>query len=178
LTFTWTVYRTMDGNDQTLEKSGIANNPAGRQLSRRRFLAWLIPGSLVATAVLIFDQVLRFLSFQPSTGESTVVAVGQLEDYPRGSLTYVPEARAYIGHDGRGLYALDAVCPHLGCLVEPGRKDGFVCPCHGSRFDAAGQARTGPATGSLSYLHLWQEEDGQLRMDRAEVVEATTRLVP
>ena len=168
----------MDRTDQTLENNEIAGSLAGRQLSRRGFLTWLVPGSLVITAVLIFDQMLRFLSFQPSSGESTIVAVGQLEDYPPGSPTYVPEARAYIGHDERGLYALDAVCPHLGCLVEPGRKDGFTCPCHGSRFDADGQVRTGPATKSLSYLYLWREEDGQLMMDRAEVVDATTRLNP
>jgi Rieske Fe-S protein len=168
----------MDRNDQTLEDSVTSNNLTGRQLNRRGFLTWLIRGSAVATAALIVGQVLRFLSFEPLDGEPTTMAVGQPQDYSLGSLTYVPEARAYIGHDGRGLYALDAVCPHLGCLVEPGRKDGFTCPCHGSRFDADGQVRTGPATKSLSYLYLWQEDGGQLMMDRAEVVDATTRLNP
>lgn len=151
---------------------------AGRQLSRRGFLTWLVPGSLVATVALVVDQVLRFLSFQPLNGEPTFVAVGQSKDYPPGSLTYVREARAYVGRDTGGLYALDAVCPHLGCLVEPGRQDGFTCPCHGSRFDAEGQARTGPATGALRYLYLWRDDDGQLLIDRADAVGATARLIP
>jgi cytochrome b6-f complex iron-sulfur subunit len=168
----------MGRNDPTPKKSGKADEMAGRRLSRRGFLTWLVPGSLVATAVLVVDQVLRFLSFQPLNGETTVVPIGQLEDYPLGSLTYVREARAYVGRDTGGLYALDAVCPHLGCLVEPGRKDGFRCPCHGSRFDAVGQVLTGPATGSLRYLYLWWEDGDQLMIDRAGAVGATARLIP
>jgi len=168
----------MNKNLRALEDNGASNTLEGRQLNRRGFLTWLMRGSVIATTALVVGQVLRFLSFRPLDGETTVVPVGQPKDYPPGSLTYVRDARAYIGRDTGGLYALDAVCPHLGCLVEPGRKDGFTCPCHGSRFDAAGQVRTGPATGSLRYLYLWREEGDQLMIDRAEAVGATARLIP
>lgn len=148
-----------------------------RQISRRGFLTWLTRGSLAAAAALVAGQVVRFLSFQPSGGNPAVVSVGQPKDYPRGTLVYVAEAQAYIGHDRGGLYALDAVCTHLGCLVEQHEEGGFVCPCHGSDFDAEGQPLTGPATKPLRHLRLWLDEDGQLMVGRAQPVDAVARLI-
>ena len=40
------------------------------------------------------------------------------------------------------------ICTHLGCV--PGRKkDGWVCPCHGSRYDNSGRILKGPAPRNL-----------------------------
>ncbi|MBN1134970.1 MAG: Rieske 2Fe-2S domain-containing protein [Anaerolineae bacterium] len=146
-------------------------------MNRRKFLTLAARGSLAAAAVAAASQVVRFLAFQPPDPTPTTLPVGQPGSYPRGSLIYVAEARVYIGHDRRGLYAVDAVCPHLGCLVELAEKGGFVCPCHDSRFDAEGQVVTGPATRPLSYLRLWlDQEQGQLMVDRGEPVEPSARL--
>ncbi|MDQ2750893.1 MAG: Rieske (2Fe-2S) protein, partial [Actinomycetota bacterium] len=47
--------------------------------------------------------------------------------------------------------ALDATCPHQGCAVDfVSASEGFVCPCHQSRFSAAGKVLTGPASSDLS----------------------------
>lgn len=56
--------------------------------------------------------------------------------------------------DGTGLFALDARCPHLGCTINRHDAGELVCPCHGSRFDASGARRTGPATTGLRRLPL------------------------
>lgn len=133
-------------------------------------------GFLVSAVVLAIDQVLRFLSFEPDGDEVTVVPLGLPGDYSRDSLVYVAAGRAYVGRDTQGFYALDAVCTHLGCLVEMEKKGGFKCPCHGSRFDAEGHPKTGPATKPQRYLYLWLEQDGQLMVDRERAVEASTRL--
>lgn len=46
--------------------------------------------------------------------------------------------------------ALDATCPHQGCPVSfVSASDGFVCPCHQSRFDATGKVLNGPASRDL-----------------------------
>src|SRR5882672_1192924 len=47
--------------------------------------------------------------------------------------------------DGK-LEALSAVCPHLGCAVALDQ-NGFLCPCHASRWSAAGDlvGGSGPA---------------------------------
>ncbi|XP_011147434.1 cytochrome b-c1 complex subunit Rieske, mitochondrial [Harpegnathos saltator] len=44
------------------------------------------------------------------------------------------------------------VCTHLGCIPIPNAgiiSGGFLCPCHGSHFDAAGRIRKGPAPTNL-----------------------------
>jgi Rieske Fe-S protein len=45
--------------------------------------------------------------------------------------------------------ALTAICTHEACLITNGEGGAFVCPCHGSRFDAGGRVLTGPAVTSL-----------------------------
>jgi Rieske Fe-S protein len=126
---------------------------------------------------LAAGQVIRFLSYEPPNPTRSVVAVGQPGDYPRGQRIYVPEAQAYIGRDAAGLYVVDAVCTHLGCLVEQAEEGGFVCPCHDSHFDAQGNTENGPATKPLRFLRIWWDPDeGQLLVDRSKPVEPTARL--
>jgi Rieske Fe-S protein len=51
--------------------------------------------------------------------------------------------------------AFSAVCPHLGCTIGwDAAKKNFLCPCHDSRFDAAGTRMTGPAERGLDPLPL------------------------
>ncbi len=77
-----------------------------------------------------------------------------------------------------GFVALSSVCPHLGCLVELNEDDGFICPCHDSLFDDKGRALSGPATQPLQHLYLWfDQEQGQLLVDRSEPVEPVVRLI-
>ena len=47
--------------------------------------------------------------------------------------------------------AFSAVCPHLGCAIG-WENDGFLCPCHESRFAATGEKQTGPSERGLDPL--------------------------
>jgi len=60
--------------------------------------------------------------------------------------------------------AFDAVCPHAGCIVEYDNSGGaFVCPCHGSIFNAAtGAVEQGPAATGLQSIRIAEGPDGQL----------------
>lgn len=148
-----------------------------RKISRRTFLAWLARGSLGAAALAAAAGIARFLAFEPPGSEQTVLPLGTPDAYPRDSATYVAEARVYVVRERSGLYAVDAVCPHLGCLVEPDGEGGFRCPCHDSRFDGQGQVQNGPATTGLRFLHLWLDgAPGQLLVDRTKAVDAAARL--
>jgi ubiquinol-cytochrome c reductase iron-sulfur subunit len=44
------------------------------------------------------------------------------------------------------------VCTHLGCIpiFDQGEYDGWLCPCHGSQYDAVGRVRVGPAPENLA----------------------------
>jgi cytochrome b6-f complex iron-sulfur subunit len=63
------------------------------------------------------------------------------------------------GHLG----ALSAKCTHAGCIVEwQANQDQLHCPCHGSRFDAAGKVLNGPATRPLSAFKARRQDEDAL----------------
>lgn len=45
--------------------------------------------------------------------------------------------------------ALTAICTHEGCTVSNSSGSQFVCPCHGSTFNASGSVAKGPANRAL-----------------------------
>ena len=157
-------------------RPGACENMDSKEINRRGFLTWLARGTLGAAAAVLIGQVLRFLSFEPPGADSPVVPLG-LQDFAPGTLTYVAEARLYVGRDEAGLYAIDAVCTHLGCLVELEESGRFRCPCHGSYFDPQGRVQTGPTTSPLRHLALFVDDQGQLMVDRDRPVEVVTRLI-
>jgi glycine/D-amino acid oxidase-like deaminating enzyme/nitrite reductase/ring-hydroxylating ferredoxin subunit len=72
----------------------------------------------------------------------------------QGALTEVDGKRvaAYRAPDGQ-LTLLSATCTHLGCIVQFNEAErSWDCPCHGSRFDTAGEVVDGPAVRPLPKL--------------------------
>jgi len=82
----------------------------------------------------------------------------------------------YLITDNSGLdvknYAINSICTHLGCVVPwISAENKFICPCHGSQYDADGAVVRGPAPLSLALAHVnvdesqkivfrqWTEED-------------------
>jgi cytochrome b6-f complex iron-sulfur subunit len=66
------------------------------------------------------------------------------------------------------VYALKAVCTHLGCTpnwLEAEQK--FKCPCHGSGFYKDGINFEGPAPRPLERYAISLADDGQLLVDKS-----------
>lgn len=55
--------------------------------------------------------------------------------------------------------ALSRICTHAGCDVNI-VGSGFTCPCHGSRFDAAGVVTVGPALNALQRFSVAVSNNG------------------
>ena len=67
------------------------------------------------------------------------------------------------------LYALKAVCTHLGCTpnwLETENK--FKCPCHGSGFYRSGINYEGPAPRPLERYRIVLSDDGQMLIDKTK----------
>ncbi|MCG9885385.1 MAG: cytochrome b6-f complex iron-sulfur subunit [Cyanobacteria bacterium] len=57
-------------------------------------------------------------------------------------------------------YGLNAVCTHLGCVVPwNASANKFICPCHGSQYNAQGKVVRGPAPLSLALAHVNVDDD-------------------
>ena len=59
-------------------------------------------------------------------------------------------------------YGIVAVCTHLGCVVPWNQAENkFICPCHGSQYNAEGKVVRGPAPLSLALSHV-EQTDGKV----------------
>jgi Rieske Fe-S protein len=68
----------------------------------------------------------------------------------------------FIIRHGDKLFALSAICTHRKCKLNLQNDHSFLCPCHGSTFDAAGHVTEGPARRDLPILPSHTNEQGQL----------------
>lgn len=62
-------------------------------------------------------------------------------------------------------YGINSVCTHLGCVVPWNASENkFMCPCHGSQYDATGKVVRGPAPLSLALAHADVTEDDKVSL--------------
>jgi len=130
-------------------------------LPRRDFLGLATKILLGTSALLGVGAIFSFLDYQNEPPRQTEFDLGPAENYALGSRTPIAAAQAILLHTANGFSALSTTCPHLGCTVED-IAEGFVCPCHNSRFDQAGTLLQGPATRSLTVLRVEQTAQGHL----------------
>ena len=63
--------------------------------------------------------------------------------------------KIFIVNTGEELFALSAVCTHLGCLVSWYRPENrFRCPCHSGQYDIRGNVVAGPPPAPMKRLSL------------------------
>jgi cytochrome b6-f complex iron-sulfur subunit len=76
----------------------------------------------------------------------------------------------YQGLVGDGLMALYQKCVHLGCRVPfCQQSQWFECPCHGSKYNRAGEYRDGPAPRSMDRFAV-RVVNGQVQVDTSQVI--------
>ncbi len=144
-------------------------------LSRREVLIALGSLGLLTALVNGVRGSLRFLTPPVSQTPPRIIVAGAPADFPSGELTALAAGPAFIGRDGAGLFALSAICTHLGCTLARSGEE-LACPCHGSRFASDGNNLAGPASHPLPYLALNLNDDGLVEVNLDQTVESTVRL--
>ena len=99
---------------------------------------------------------------------------GPPEQFAAGSETAFADQNLVLFRDDEGFYAISTTCTHLGCTVARS-KEGFACPCHGSRFDSNGNVVGGPAPRPLPWLEVSRAADGDLIVNADNEVPQGTR---
>lgn len=146
-------------------------------MGRRQFMNFLTFGAVTGTALGALYPVVKYF-IPPSSGgagggvtakdalgndiklseflASHLPGSRTLAQGLKGDPTYiVVESESSIAN-----YGINAVCTHLGCVVPWNASENkFICPCHGSQYDATGKVVRGPAPLSLALVHANVEDD-------------------
>ncbi|MEI6471327.1 MAG: Rieske 2Fe-2S domain-containing protein [Holophagaceae bacterium] len=90
---------------------------------------------------------------------------------------YRNQGSFFLVKDATGIYAITAICTHLGCTVGVPVSGHFLCPCHGSQYDLGGANLVGPAVLPLAHLEVTEATPGGfLTVNPARPVAAAARL--
>jgi cytochrome b6-f complex iron-sulfur subunit len=165
-------------------------------VSRRQFLNRAVLGISGFSAGVLGIGVLGFLWPTGASGFGGKINAGNFDDI-MGQIAdkrepfYVPDAKTYIlpypeGDIGNaenvpsykpvlagmeaGVVALYQRCVHLGCRVPWCQSSQwFECPCHGSKYNAVGEKRDGPAPRGLDRFTVTVDA-GNIVIDTSVVV--------
>ena len=181
---------------QQAETAGLPAPPAAarapKPISRRDFLR----GSLI-TSLLVFGAefggaTLAFLWPSLKGGFGSVIAAGNIADIKAEiedtkAPAYNGAGRFYlVPYNGKpsgdvdystdgvtqdGIMPLYQRCVHLGCRVPfCGSSKWFECPCHGSKYNEAGEYQLGPAPRGMDRFKIIVDDSGNVSVDTSEVI--------
>jgi cytochrome b6-f complex iron-sulfur subunit len=140
-------------------------------MTRRRFISWIalawsaftaaLMNLSASTARMMFPNVLFEKPLTFKAGLPAEVQDGQVDE------RFKQSEGVWLVRDGHEIYALLAVCTHLGCTpnwLEEEQK--FKCPCHGSGYYKSGINFEGPAPRPLERVAISLAEDGRILIDK------------
>jgi len=161
----------MAGSDAASTTMGSQDGENGTGIDRRDFLNEIAAAALGIAAVGSAVVTIRYLSpnvlFEPPTS----FRIGTPDDFAVNSVTYIADQQVYIVSTAGGFFAMSAVCTHLGCITQwKPELDLIACPCHGSRFNKDGMVVNGPAPRPLPHFAMKLMPDGNLLVDKLEIV--------
>jgi len=140
-------------------------------VSRRDFLNEITLSALgvagLGGAALTYQYFSPNVLFEPST----TFRAGNPDLYPVNSVTFLQDQQVYIVRTLAGFYAVSAVCTHLGCITQWKPEANMIaCPCHGSKFQPNGKKIEGPAPRPLPHYTINLTADGELQVDKLQVI--------
>ena len=154
---------------------GSTTDDASPLFSRREWigLAWgaftaATALALAATGRFMFPNVLNEPPQHFRAGFPSEYGMGVDERWKDKFGVWLVLTQDDVVQDASGLYALIAVCTHLGCTPNYLAAEGkFKCPCHGSGFRLTGINFEGPAPRPLERAGIGLADDGQILVDKS-----------
>jgi cytochrome b6-f complex iron-sulfur subunit len=167
--------------------------PAPKPVSRREFFRRSLVASLLVFSAEFGGATIAFLWPNLRGGFGSVINAGTLDDIlafineNQGQPFYSGVGRFYIvkyqgkpeddvdyaaeGVTAQGIMPLYQRCVHLGCRVPfcP-QSQWFECPCHGSKYNTAGEYKLGPAPRGMDRFKVAISEAGDVTVDTAEII--------
>jgi cytochrome b6-f complex iron-sulfur subunit len=175
------------------EAAAAPQKAAPKPISRRDFFRG---GMLVALGAFVAEfggATLAFLWPNLKGGFGSTIEAGTLSDikgfissnhqpfyYGAGRFYIVPYNgdggnTVYAGITNEGLMALYQKCVHLGCRVPFCQtSQWFECPCHGSKYNEAGEYQLGPAPTGLNRFKIVLEGD-KVMVDTSNIIPGPPR---
>lgn len=149
-----------------------AQNVMGNKekLSRRRFL---ITGWFGFLGFLFYCLIITIIDFfKPKVLYEAPMSfeAGLPEEYLLNAVStkWIEDQKVWLIRSEKGLYALSAICTHLGCTPRWVNEEGlFKCPCHGSNFNINGDVIAGPAPSALRRFSIGLSENGQVVINKS-----------
>lgn len=160
-------------SDSEKARSGTSA-PAKPGETRREFLNEIAGSALgiagLGSMIITYQYLSPNVLFEPPT----TFRAGNPDLYPLNSVTFLQEQQVYIVRTPQGFYAVSAVCTHLGCITQwKPELSQIACPCHGSKFTSDGTKIEGPAPAPLPHFAISLTADGELSVDKLEIVVAS-----
>jgi len=152
-------------------EAGAAKTAKAPEIDRRDFLGEITFGALAVAGLGATTVTLQYFSPNVLFEPSARFRAGTPELYPVNSVTFLQEQQVYIVRMPQGFYAVSAVCTHLGCVTQwkPDAEQ-IACPCHGSKFKPDGTKLEGPAPRPLPHFSISLTADGELLVDKLEIL--------
>jgi cytochrome b6-f complex iron-sulfur subunit len=133
-------------------------------------VAFLWPNLKGGFGALIDAGDLNDIKAAVATGEPFYVGTGRFYIVPYGGSPQGDVDYVSAGVSADGIMPLYQRCVHLGCRVPfCGQSKWFECPCHGSKYNGAGEYQLGPAPRGMDRFHM-EIVDGRVMVDTSEVV--------
>jgi cytochrome b6-f complex iron-sulfur subunit len=151
-----------------------ASTQAGNGITRRDFLNEITMGALGIAGLGSVAVTYQFFSPNVLFEPSTTFRAGNPDLYPMHSVTFFQDQQVYIVRMSEGFYAVSAVCTHLGCITQwKPEADMIACPCHGSKFKPDGVKIEGPAPRPLPHFSISLTVDGELLVDKLQIIKSS-----
>jgi cytochrome b6-f complex iron-sulfur subunit len=162
-----------------------------KAVSRREFFRKSLLTSLAVFGAQFGGATLAMLWPNLKGGFGSVINAGNIDDIKSqikdADYAYNGAGRFYVvGYNGKATadadYALTGVtldgimplyqrCVHLGCRVPfCGSSKWFECPCHGSKYNGAGEYQLGPAPRGMDRFVVTIEANGTVFVDTSTVI--------